>query len=450
MNNVTRRRFGFLIYSPFLIFEWAGLIYSAKIVLFEPQLQSEQNSFQIASAFVFIWAICALSSKFYSYERNLTFSKQLQRYVVCCALFMGIIYFVNLLVLAFNSLPLYPLLLLVIIVFVLKAITIITLFYFRKNVALFQERILVYDSDRGKNFIDDINGLKRTGYKPNLVQKRLFSPESLEELRAKIFEDKINTIVLPLEVALKKSMEHITALNWKGEVNVKFIADYDSPITGRSAQFFGLTQVLKHQVSPLDLPVQKMFKRIFDVLFSTIVIILLLSWFVPLMAIIIRVDSKGPAFFFQRRPGRFGKEFRCIKFRSMTLNKNTEKSASRNDSRITSVGKLIRKTSIDEFPQFFNVFLGQMSIVGPRPNLLSQNKHYSQVLDEYEMRMYLKPGITGLAQVSGARGGIEDDIEMKHRVKYDIFYIRNWSFALDIKIIIRTMLNMIRGEDNAY
>ena len=134
----------------------------------------------------------------------------------------------------------------------------------------------------------------------------------------------------------------------------------------------------------------------------------------------------------------------------MTVNSRTEKSASRNDARITRIGKFIRKTSIDELPQFFNVFFGQMSIVGPRPNLISQNDRYGKIFDDYSKRMYLKPGITGLAQVSGARGGIDNDIEMKHRIKYDIFYIRHWSFALDIKIIIRTVINIFRGEDKAY
>jgi putative colanic acid biosynthesis UDP-glucose lipid carrier transferase len=176
----------------------------------------------------------------------------------------------------------------------------------------------------------------------------------------------------------------------------------------------------------------------------------LLSWFTPLMAVLIWADSKGPLFFIQKRPGLFKKPFSCIKFRSMTVNNRTEKSATRNDARVTRVGRVIRNSSLDELPQFFNVFFGQMSIVGPRPNLTSQNNQYGKIFDDYSKRMYLKPGITGLAQVSGARGGIDKDIEMKHRIKYDIFYIRNWSFALDIKIIIRTVLNIIRGEEKAY
>ena len=218
----------------------------------------------------------------------------------------------------------------------------------------------------------------------------------------------------------------------------------------RNAQFYGLTQVVSHHVSPLDSIFHRTQKRIFDIIFSGLVIIVLLSWFIPLIAALIMADSKGPLFFIQKRPGRFKKPFSCIKLRSMTVNNRTEKSASRNDTRITRIGKFIRKTSIDELPQFFNVFFGQMSIVGPRPNLISQNDRYSKIFDDYSKRMYLKPGITGLAQVSGARGGIDNDIEMKHRIKYDMFYIRNWSFALDIKIVIQTVINIFRGEEKAY
>ena len=208
--------------------------------------------------------------------------------------------------------------------------------------------------------------------------------------------------------------------------------------------------MVSHHVSPLDSILYRIQKRLFDIVFSGAVIVGLLSWFTPLLAILIWADSKGPLFFIQKRPGRFKKPFPCIKFRSMAVNNRTEKSATRNDARVTRVGRVIRNTSLDELPQFFNVFLGQMSIVGPRPNLTSQIIQYSKIFDDYPKRMYLKPGITGLAQVSGARGGIDKDIEMKHRIKYDIFYIRHWSFALDIKIIIRTVLNMIKGEEKAY
>lgn len=134
----------------------------------------------------------------------------------------------------------------------------------------------------------------------------------------------------------------------------------------------------------------------------------------------------------------------------MDVNAQTEISAEKNDTRVTWVGKFIRKSSIDELPQFINVLFGDMSVVGPRPNLWSQNEKYGKSIEGYSHRLCIKPGITGLAQVSGARGGIDTYHDMLHRVKYDIFYIQNWSFALDIKIIIRTVLNIFTGDDKAY
>lgn len=134
----------------------------------------------------------------------------------------------------------------------------------------------------------------------------------------------------------------------------------------------------------------------------------------------------------------------------MRLNQKTETEASRNDPRVTKVGKFIRKTSLDELPQFFNVLIGDMSVVGPRPHLWSQNKTYGQKIKKYMVRHYVKPGITGLAQVKGFRGEIETSEDMVNRIKYDVFYIENWSFFMDIKIIILTIVNIFKGEEKAY
>lgn len=399
---------------------------------------------------VSIWILSGIMSRFYNYERNLTFTKQLQRFILFSFIWLVAFYLASLIffdTFAWNTLALIYF---ITTVFLIKAIAIIVLFNLRKSTSLFQENILVYNADSGINFIKDVRELKRTGFNIYEADKTLFEETSFDLLEQKIHENNIQSIYLPLDVVLGGANAHILNLNWNKQARIKLITTYNSPITVRNAQFYGLTQVVTHHVSPLDSILYRTQKRIFDIVFSGLVITGLLSWFIPLMAILIWTDSKGPLFFIQKRPGRLKKPFPCIKFRSMAVNNRTEKSASRNDERITRIGKFIRKTSIDELPQFFNVLFGQMSIVGPRPNLTSQNNQYSKIFDDYSKRMYLKPGITGLAQVSGARGGIDNDIEMKHRVKYDIFYIRNWSFALDIKIIIRTVLNMIRGEDKAY
>ena len=124
--------------------------------------------------------------------------------------------------------------------------------------------------------------------------------------------------------------------------------------------------------------------------------------------------------------------------------------ASKDDYRVTRVGKFIRRTSIDELPQFFNVFFGSMSVVGPRPLLLSHTNDYKDKINKFMIRHTVKPGITGLAQVSGYRGNIETDQDMQNRIKYDIFYVENWSILLDVKIIAKTILNVINGEEKAY
>src|SRR5690606_2301707 len=175
-----------------------------------------------------------------------------------------------------------------------------------------------------------------------------------------------------------------------------------------------------------------------------------LTWLTPILALIIKLESPGPVFFKQGRPGINEKEFFCYKFRSMKLNKTTEESVIKNDPRVTRIGRFMRKTSIDEMPQFLNVLIGEMSVVGPRPHLWSQNNLYSKRIKKYLIRLYVKPGITGLAQVKGYRGEISTDEDMINRIKYDVFYIENWSLLLDLKIIVQTVVNIFQGEEKAY
>ena len=195
----------------------------------------------------------------------------------------------------------------------------------------------------------------------------------------------------------------------------------------------------------------KAVKRLFDLIFSTFIIVFLLSWLVPIMSILIKLESKGPLFFIQKRNGLNYKNFNCYKFRSMDLNDTADMElASKNDIRITKIGKFIRKTSIDELPQFFNVFFGEMSVVGPRPHMVSVTNLYAAKVDKFMVRHLVKPGITGLAQTKGFRGEVETDDDIINRVKYDIFYIENWSILLDIKIIFVTIFNTLKGDDKAY
>jgi putative colanic acid biosynthesis UDP-glucose lipid carrier transferase len=163
------------------------------------------------------------------------------------------------------------------------------------------------------------------------------------------------------------------------------------------------------------------------------------------------MDSAGPVFFKQQRSGRENDSFLCFKFRTMQVNTDSDQlQATKGDSRVTKMGVFMRKTNIDELPQFFNVFLGTMSVVGPRPHMLRHTEQYSELINNYLVRHYAKPGITGWAQVNGYRGETKELIEMRDRVDYDIWYIENWSLLLDLKIIYMTVFNVFQGEENAY
>ncbi|MFD2551540.1 exopolysaccharide biosynthesis polyprenyl glycosylphosphotransferase [Bizionia sediminis] len=216
-------------------------------------------------------------------------------------------------------------------------------------------------------------------------------------------------------------------------------------------EYYDYIPVLSLRNIALDDPANLFVKRFFDIVFSACVILFILSWLTPIIAILIKLESKGPVFFKQTRNGFNYQEFNCYKFRSMMPNKDAHLyQATRDDQRITKIGRFIRKTSIDELPQFYNVFFGDMSVVGPRPHMVSHTNMYAKRIDKFMVRHFVKPGITGLAQISGFRGEVETDKDIIGRVKFDIFYIENWSLLLDLKIIIKTFLNAIKGEEKAY
>ncbi|MES2775197.1 MAG: undecaprenyl-phosphate glucose phosphotransferase [Bacteroidota bacterium] len=192
-------------------------------------------------------------------------------------------------------------------------------------------------------------------------------------------------------------------------------------------------------------------KRGFDIVVSTFVILFFLSWMIPLIGLLIWLESKGPIFFMQARSGKDNKSFPCLKFRSMKPNdKANELQAKKNDARVTKTGKFLRRTSLDEFPQFLNVFIGNMSIVGPRPHMLKHTDEYSLLVKQYMVRQFLKPGITGWAQVNGYRGETQTVDQMQKRVEHDLWYLENWNPWLDLRIIFLTVFNTIKGEKNAY
>lgn len=202
---------------------------------------------------------------------------------------------------------------------------------------------------------------------------------------------------------------------------------------------------------PLDRVLNMALKRSFDFVFALFMVVFVLSWMYPVFGVLIKLESKGPVFFKQEREGKDGMWFLCLKFRTMRLNAESDTVwAAKNDPRTTRFGSFLRRTSLDEFPQFLNVLFGQMSIVGPRPHPISLNETYRFSVEKFAKRHESRPGVTGLAQAMGYRGEIDDYYQMNSRVKLDRFYLQNWSFLLDIKIIFRTVFGIAKGQERAY
>lgn len=267
-----------------------------------------------------------------------------------------------------------------------------------------------------------------------------------------ILDKKIDEIYCSMADLSSKQIEEFIFFADKNLKILKFIPDQKQLLSLNIVfEYYDYIPIIPQRMISLDESLNKFIKRIFDVVFSIIVIVGILSWLMPILTFIIKMDSKGPLFFVQKRNGLNNKEFNCFKFRSMKINEQADiELVSKNDVRITKVGKFIRKTSIDELPQFFNVLLGDMSVVGPRPHMVSVTNAYAERIDKFMVRHFIKPGITGLAQTKGFRGEVETDNDIINRVRYDIFYIEKWSLLLDLKIIVNTVYMILKGDEKAY
>lgn len=262
----------------------------------------------------------------------------------------------------------------------------------------------------------------------------------------------IDEIFCALPASQAKQIENLMLDADRNLIRFKFIPEYiDFVRRPTMVENFGHIPVISLRPEPLENMLNRFVKRIFDFFFSLFVIIFLFTWLFPILALLIKLTSKGPVFFVQIRSGRDNNSFKCFKFRTMVVNtESNDKQATKNDNRITQIGAFLRKTSLDELPQFFNVLIGNMSVVGPRPHMINHTKQYSKLIDKFMVRHFLKPGITGFAQVNGLRGETKTTQAMLLRVEADVWYLENWSFLLDLKIIFLTVWNAVKGEENAY
>ncbi|MCB9202264.1 MAG: exopolysaccharide biosynthesis polyprenyl glycosylphosphotransferase [Flavobacteriales bacterium] len=292
---------------------------------------------------------------------------------------------------------------------------------------------------------------KDYGYR---IVKNYFEYESfdIDEFENYLMNQNIQNVYLSMDGTFPKdTIKKIDYICEKNHITLNYIpsSSYVKE-TFLRLDYYETFPILNYKYFPLDSMHNQVIKRSFDVVISLLVIIGVFSWLFPLIMLVIYIDSGRPIFFLQKRSGYKGEDFYCYKFRTMVINKHSDiKHTVKGDSRITKLGVLLRKTSIDELPQFFNVLKGDMSLVGPRPHMIVQNEYYSDIINRYNLRHYVKPGITGLAQIKGYRGEINSNIDMERRITADVFYIKNWSFSLDLVIMFKTLYKMIVGDKNA-
>lgn len=332
--------------------------------------------------------------------------------------------------------------------------------YFHKSDMVYS-RFVIVGSGQGainlyQTFNNDVNpGTKFMGFfsdapEENSPYKNLIKG-SVSDLKEYCKQNSIDEVYYTLPLDNKEQIDELTEFADDNFIYFRIVPDFSAIVQKDvNMYFYHNIPMISIRKEPLEQITNRAIKRAFDIAFSLSVILLIFPIVMPIIALLIRLESKGPIFFKQLRPGKKNQLFVCYKFRTMRVNNQTELQATKNDPRITRIGAFLRKSNLDELPQFFNVLLGDMSVVGPRPNLVSQLDHYSKVITKYKMRHFVTPGITGYAQVSGFRGETKELKLMEKRVEYDVKYMENWSFMMDMKIIFLTVWNMIKGEKNAY
>lgn len=261
-------------------------------------------------------------------------------------------------------------------------------------------------------------------------------------------KNKITELYIPISILDTKGVEELTVYCDEHFIRLRMVMDWAKLSARRIDNVkHNQTTVLRVSSTPLDDPYNASVKRFFDLVFTLLVFIFIFSWLFPILGILIVIDSGFPVFFKQERSGRNNKIFMCYKFRSMKVNKDANTvQATQNDPRITRIGKVLRKTSLDELPQFINVLKGEMSIVGPRPHMVKHTEEYKELVGNFMQRHAIRPGITGLAQVKGYRGEIDDHYLLANRIRLDRFYVNNWSLRFDVKIILKTIITIFQDH----
>lgn len=323
--------------------------------------------------------------------------------------------------------------------------------------------LIVGATEPGINFAREIERMKYLGYQVcGFLDDRLdLIPDGfpirgkiimLNELLAQGRVDIVAFAISPAELNKRSDLLRIVR---SFPVKSYIIPEIDLHSIG-SFSLLGKVPIFQLDELPLDKFFNRIVKRGFDLSITLVLFLLLFWWLIPLIALLIKIDSSGPILFRQKRIGEGGKIFTCLKFRTMfkwaeEIDENGNFcQAKKNDSRVTKIGKLLRKTNLDELPQLINVLKGEMSLVGPRPHAIWHNREFEGKIANYSLRHRVKPGLTGLAQINGFRGETDTLEKMEKRILLDIYYSENWTFGMDLQIILKTIWLMLRGDENAY
>ena len=436
-----------------------SIIFDLLVVSSFVYLFLDQSLFKIIPILVFsaLWIISAFITKFYEVYR---FTKLIR---IISFIFYQLLLF-SILVFAFFGVVQSPTpvlsqtLVFLLYTFIIISLFKLTLFYALQSYRLgfggnFRKTIIIGNDESVSELKEFFLNQKELGYENRMTFKFNHPSDlNLEECFDFILTRNIDEVYCSANELDESQISLLITFCENNFKILKFISKRGGLLSKKlKTDTYGLSTVQSLREMPLSNDFNTILKRTFDIVFSLVVIIFLLSWITPIIGLIIKIESRGPVFFKQTRNGIKFREFTCYKFRSMIENNDADiQQATKNDKRVTKIGKILRKTSLDELPQFFNVLIGNMSVVGPRPHMIKENERYSKSVDKFMVRHFVKPGITGLAQVKGFRGEIETDEDIINRVKYDIYYLENWSLILDLNIVFLTTINFLTGQKKAY
>jgi len=417
---------------------------------------------------IVLWFVMSVFSKIYFEKRSNKFAEEMVQMIYHSILFIvslsSVLFFLNL-----NHK--FPSKFVLVFANILTFLAILSKYAIRKkihaylNKGIFYDHVLLVGSTKAaEEFVDAVKKYYYYGYKcigyideQDQLKKECTYLGNLNDLHTILRTTEIDEVFIALPTNENEKIQNCIALCDGFNIKVRILPNL-SEFTSSSVYInnIGLLPVVNVGDLPLDKKENRILKRSFDVVFSLLFFILLGSFLFPLLAIIIKLSSKGPIFFKQERWGLNNKRITCYKFRSMYKESSdideegNYLQAHKNDPRITLIGKILRKTNMDELPQFWNVLMGNMSVVGPRPHPTQLNIESMELVDNYMLRHMVIPGITGLAQVNGCRGETKTTEDMQKRVNFDLYYIQRWNFWLDLQIIIQTVINIFRGDQNAY